>query len=197
VKKGDAMRRESIKTIGLWLLTIMLIAAHIFFRSQAHAEQSGWKEIHTRSGECRISFPVLPQVIEQKLKLNHEGLHLTYDVYLAPYQEHSICLLLVAQYPKALPPGAEQLGLEGLLKGILNQHPENEMVFSEMIQLQGFPAINFMVQSGKNFFRGQAVMVGNKLYMIAMEGIKQKFEESTFQRFLKSFQLIPSLAKEA
>jgi hypothetical protein len=69
------------------------------------------------------------------------------------------------------------------------------MVFSEMIQLQGFPAINFMVHSGKNFFRGQAVMVGNKLYMIAMEGIKQKFEESTFQRFLKSFQLKPSLVK--
>ena len=84
------------------------------------------------------------------------------------------------------------LGLQGLLKGIIGQHPENQLVFAEMIQIQGFPALNFMVESGKNFFRGQAVMVGGKLYLIAMEGVKLRFEESTFQRFLQSFQLISS-----
>jgi len=184
------MRREAIKTIGLWVLTIALIAAHIFFRSQAHAEQTGWKEIHTRTGDCRIAFPTLPQMVEQKLKLNQEGMHLAYDVYLAPYREHSVCVLLVAQYPKPVPPGSEMLGLEGLLNGIISQHPDNRLVFSESVQMQGLPALNFMVESGKNFFRGQAVMVGNKLYMIAMEGIKQRFEEKTFQRFLQSFQLL-------
>ena len=183
------MRREAIKTIGLWILTIALIAAHIFFRSQAHAEPTGWKEIYARTGDCRIAFPVLPQMIEQKLKLNQEGMQLAYDVYLAPYSEHSICVLLIAQYPKAIPPGSEMVGLEGLLKGIINQHPDNRLVFSEMVQMQGFPALNFMVESGKNFFRAQAVMVGNKLYMIAMEGVKQRFEEVIFQRFLKSFHL--------
>jgi hypothetical protein len=186
------MRREAIKKIGLWVLTIALIAAHIFFRSQAHAEQNGWKEIYTRNGDCRIAFPALPQMIEQKLKLNQEGSQLAYDVYLAPYSEHSICVLLVAQYPKPIPSGSEMLGLEGLLKGIINQHPENRLVFADMVQMQGFPALNFMVESGKNFFRGQAVMVGSKLYMIAMEGVKQRFEEPVFQRFLKSFHLMGS-----
>jgi hypothetical protein len=186
------MRRKAIKTISLWILTIALIVAHIFFRSQAHAEQTGWKEIYTRSGECRITFPSLPQMIEQKLKLGLEGGHLSYDVYLAPYHEHSICVLLVAQYPKPVSPGSEMLGLEALLKGIISQHPENRLMFAEMVQMRGFPALNFMVESGKNFFRGQAVMVGNKLYMIAMEGVKQRFEESVFQQFLQSFQLMPS-----
>ena len=59
------MHREKLKTIGLWILTIALIAAHIFFRSQAQAE-TVWKEIYTRSGDCRISFPSLPQMVEQK-----------------------------------------------------------------------------------------------------------------------------------
>ena len=188
------MRREAIKKIGLWVLTVALIAAHIFFRSQAHAEQISWKEIYARTGDCRIAFPTLPQMIEQKLKLNQDNMQLAYDVYLAPYNEHSVCVLLIAQYPKPIPQGSEMVGLEGLLKGIINQHPDNQLVFAEMVQIQGFPALNFMVESGKNFFRGQAVMVGSKLYMIAMEGVKQRFEETTFQRFLKSFRLTPSKA---
>ena len=132
----------------------------------------------------------MPQTLEQKLKLNAEGLHINYEVYLAPYRDHSVCLLLVAQYPLPLPPGSEAMGLEGLLKGIIGQHPENKLVFADPVQMQGFPAINFMVQSGKNFFRAQAVMVGNKLYMIAMEGTKLHFEEAIFQRFVKSFRLM-------
>lgn len=185
------MRREAVKKIGLWMLVITLFAAHLFFRSQAHAEMGGWKEIYARTGDCRISFPVLPQIVEQKLKLNKDGLHLSYDVYLAPFSEHEVCLLLVAHYPKDLPTGAEMSGLEGLIKGILNQNVENKLIFAEKIELHGFPAINFMVQSGKNYFRAQAVMAQNRLYMIAMEGMRERFKEAVFQRFLKSFRLTP------
>lgn len=182
------MSRETIKKISLWFLTFSLIAAHIFFRSQAHAEELSWKEIQVKAGDCRISFPENPQLIEQKLKLS-EGLFLNYDVYLAPIADHSVCLLLIAQYPKPLPAGTERIGLEGLLKGILNQHPDNQLLFSDMIQYQSFPALNFLVQSGKNYFRGQAVMVHNKLYLIAIEGMKERFEEKVFQSFLKSFKI--------
>ena len=52
------MHREAIKKIGLWVLTIALFAAHLFFRSHAQAEpMNDWKEIYARSGDCRISFP--------------------------------------------------------------------------------------------------------------------------------------------
>ena len=148
------MRREAIKKIGLWILTIALIAAHIFFRSQAHAEPTGWKEIYARTGDCRIAFPALPQMIEQKLKLNQEGMQLAYDVYLAPYSEHSICVLLVAQYPKAIPPGSEMLGLEGLLKGIINQHPDNRLVFVRNGSDARISCIEFHGGKRKEFFQG-------------------------------------------
>ena len=50
--------------------------------------------------------------------------------------------------------------------------------------------MNFLVQSGKSYFRGQALMVGNKLFLIAMEGRKGTLQEAIFTRFLKSFQLL-------
>ena len=128
-------------------------------------------------------------MVQQSLKLNEKGMKLIYDIYLSPYQGKAVCLLLVAQYPTALPEGQELLGLEGLLKGIMGQHPDNQLVFAEVFDMQGFPSVTFLVQSGENYFRGQALMVGNKLFLIAMEGKKANFEEPTFQRFLKSFKL--------
>lgn len=182
-----------MKTIGLWILTIVLIAAHIFFRSQAQADSPAtvvWQEISARSGDCQISFPTSPQVVEQQLQLGQEGLQLAYDVYLAPYQERAICLLLVATYPKSLTEHSEAEGLDGLLRGIVGQHPDNKLLFAERIRQQGFPALSFMVQSRESFFRGLAVMVGNKLYMVAMEGIGRDFDEGAFQKFLGSFRLL-------
>ena len=169
---------------------ILFLALFLCLCGALHANEAGsWKEIHTKSGDCSISFPQIPQMIQQNLKLNEKGAKLIYDIYLAPYQNKAVCLLLVAQYPAALPPGQELLGLEGLLRGIMGQHPENELMFAEVMDMYGFPSMTFLVQSGENYFRGQAVMVGSKLFLIAMEGKKAQFEEATFQRFLKSFKL--------
>jgi uncharacterized caspase-like protein len=53
----------------------------------------------------------------------------------------------------------------------------------------GHPALNFLVQSFSNYFRGHAMMSGNKLYLIAMEGRKADLDEKMFSQFLRSFQL--------
>jgi len=187
------MSRISTKKIGFWLMIGALFAVHLFFRSQAHADipaKGAWKEVFSRTGDCKISFPSLPQMFQQSFKVDEAGKRLTYDIYLAPYQDRGVCMLLIAQYPMPLTGGHEIAGLEGLLKGIVGQHPENQLMFAELIDLHGFPALTFLVQNGKNYFRGQAFMVGNKLYLVAMEGGKQNFEEAIFQRFLKSFQLL-------
>lgn len=186
------MSRISRKKLGFWLAIAALFAVHLFFKTEAHADvpmRGAWKEVYSRTGDCKISFPVLPQMFQQSFKVDESGKKLTYDIYLAPYLDRGVCLLLIAQYPMPLSGGHEVVGLEGLLKGIVGQHPENQLVFAELIDIDGRPALTFLVQSGKNYFRGQAMMVGNKLYMVAMEGGRQFFEEPTFQKFLKSFQL--------
>jgi hypothetical protein len=180
------------KKIGVWLMALALLGSQLFFRSEANAEspQIIWREMQARSGDCKISFPGMPQLIEQSLKVEGSDARLTYDVYLAPLQNRGVCLLLIAQYPSEVPAGQEMMGLQALVKGILTKDSENKLVFSEPALLQKFPALNFMVQNGKNYFRAQAIMAGNKLYMIAMEGGKSHFDESLFQIFLKSFQLL-------
>jgi len=183
-----------MKKIGIWFLALALFAAHLFFRSAAHAEEytdsaPRWKQVHAKNGECQISFPTNPQLIQQSLPIADGQFRLNYDVYIAPFEDRGVFLLLIATYPMPLSGGHEVAGLEGLLKGILGHHPDNQLIFADLVENSGYPAINFLVQSGKSYFRGQALMVGNKLYLIAMEGLKGQLDEKVFGRFLDSFEL--------
>lgn len=184
------MKKEVTKKVGIWVLAVTLFMAHLFFRSVAHADTgSTWKQIYTKSGECLISFPSPPQLMQQVLNLS-EGKKLFYDVYLAPFENKGVFLLLVATYPAPLAQGHEMAGVEGLLKGIVAHHPENRLVFADLVDVGGHSAMNFLVQSGTNYFRGQAFMVGNKLFLIGMEGLNDAREENVFLRFVKSFQFV-------
>lgn len=180
-----------MKKIGIWFLAFSLFAVHVLFRSVAHAEtKPTWQKVFAKSGECHISFPTDPQMIQQTLPLADGVNRLSYDVYLAPHEDKGVFLLLIATYPTALDQGHEVAGLEGLLSGIVNHNPENELVYADLIDYNGRPAMNFLVEGGNSYFRGQALMVGNKLYLIAMEGRKGKMNEAVYTRFAKSFQLL-------
>lgn len=157
----------------------------------AHADEGtvAWPQMQAKHGECQISFPVTPQLIEQKVPIANSPHHLSYDVYLAPFEDRGVFLLLVATYPLPVAGGHEIAGLEGLVKGIVNHHPDNRLVYAKLGEFANRPAVNFLVESGKSYFRGHAVMVGNRLFLVAMEGRAGDLQEKMFERFLKSFEI--------
>jgi len=179
-----------MKKLGIWALALFLLASHVFVRASLHADEgSSWKAITAKTGDCRISFPSVPKLIQQSLKVSEQGHKLSYDVYLAPLTEQSLCLLLVATYPFPLKGGHELAGIEGLLNGILGQNPDNKLLFANVIDHSGHKAVDFMVQSSTSYFRGQALMVGNKLYLLAIEGKAGALDEKSFNKFAGSFAL--------
>ena len=180
-----------MKKVGIWCLAIGLLMVHVLFRTTAHAsEHPQWQQFASYSGECEIAFPTKPSFMEQSLQLPEGKGMLHYEVYLAPFEDRKgVFMLLIATYPHTLDGGHEVAGLEGLVRGIVNHNPENRLVFANLLQFFEHPALTFLVQSSANYFRGQAVMVGNKLYLIAMEGRKGELNEKTFNRFLESFRL--------
>ena len=186
------MNKEKLKKLGIWALAIFLFASHIFIRTVAHADEgSSWKQVYARSGDCRIAFPAAPQMMQQAIKVSEAGHMLTYDIYLAPLNDNALCLLLVATYPVAVPQGEEMAGLEGLLNGIVGHNPDNKLIFAKAINYRQHQAVDFLVQSSTSYFRGQALMVGNKLYLVAIEGHEKLIDEKSFNTFIKSFSLVP------
>jgi hypothetical protein len=144
---------------------------------------------HAENGECAIDFPSKPSLVKQALRVS-EGEKLLYDIYLSSVEGTAVFMLLIATYPVPLSDGHEVAGLEGLLKGILEHHPENRLIFADLVQSFHHPAIDFLVKSSTSYFRGHAVMVGNKLYLVAMEGLTKEVDESSFVRFFSSFKLL-------
>ena len=179
-----------MKKTGIWFLVFSLFAFHILSRSTAHADTGSiWSPTFAEAGDCHISFPGTPQKIQQTVPLADGVNRLSYDVYLAPHEDKGVFLLLIATYPSPLTGGNEIAGLEGLISGIVNHNPENSLVFAELTDHSGHMAADFLVHGDNNYFRGKAVIVGNRLYLIAMEGLKGHMDEASFAKFLKSFKL--------
>lgn len=187
------MSRSLIKKLGICFLVLSLLALHFLTQGSVHAnEGSAWNLMVSRTGDCRINFPSQPQMVQQSFQISDDGLRLHYDVYIAPFEDKGVCLLLIAQYPMPITKGHELSGLEGLLNGIIGHSEDNKLTFAKVIELQGTPGIDFLVHSKSNYFRGLAFMMGNKLYLIAMEGKKEFLNEKIFDRFSKSFKLSES-----
>lgn len=184
------MKNTTMKKVGIWCLAIGLFMVHLLCRTTAHAGENHWQQFPSANGECEIAFPSQPSFMEQSLQLPEGKGVLHYEVYLAPFDDRKgVFMLLIATYPSAVNSGNEIAGLEGLVRGIVNHHPENKLVFANLLEFSEYPALTFLVQSSANYFRGQAVMIDNKLYLIAMEGKKGEMNEKTFNHFLQSFRL--------
>jgi hypothetical protein len=189
------LETNKFKKVGIWCLAIFLFVSHVLLRAayagEVPVDAAPWKEMRTQSGDCRISFPSVPKMIQQSLNVSDKGHKLLYDVYLAPLKGQSLCLLLVATYPFPLKEGHEIAGLEGLLRGIVGNNVGNKLVFANVIEHKGHPVVDFLVQSPTSFFRGHALMVDNKLYLIAIEGKQGELDEKAFNKFAESFSLMP------
>ena len=184
------MNRSLVRKLGICVLVLSLLVFHFLTQGSAHAsETSSWNLMISRTGDCRIQFPARAQMVQQSFQVSDDGLRLHYDVYIAPFEDKGVCLLLIAQYPLPITKGHELNGLEGLLNGIIGHSEDNKLTFAKIIELQGTPGIDFLVHSKSNYFRGLAFMMGSKLYLIAMEGKKEHLNEKIFERFSQSFQL--------
>ncbi|MDE3055939.1 MAG: hypothetical protein KGI80_04520 [Verrucomicrobiota bacterium] len=148
------------------------------------------KSFASQKGECEIGFPEAPNFMEQSLQLPEDRGTLRYEVYLSPFENKGVFMLLIATYPASLDQENSVAGLEGLVRGIVHHHPDNRLVFAKMMEFSKHPSLTFLVQSPNNYFRGQAVMVDNKLYLIAMEGKKDTLDEKVFTRFIQTFRLV-------
>ena len=69
------------------------------------------------------------------------------------------------------------------------QHPNNQLVFADLIDVQGHKGMDFFIKTKGMFFKGRAVMSGSNLYLVAMECEEGKYKDKQFNYFINSFEL--------
>ena len=156
-------------------------------REIIHVNQTNWKEFHSAVGKCTLRFPSSPEHISEKMSVPEEGYDLKYDAYISSIDKKSVYMLLIAQYPEFVDQSLAQASLEGFLNGILANNPGNQLLFADMLLVDGKPALDFFIRTGGIYFKGRAIMVDNHLYLMAMECQVQNYDEGRYNYFVSSF----------
>jgi hypothetical protein len=151
--------------------------------------QNKWHDFHTSSGACSVRLPSVPEHVSEKIRMPDSQYELKYDAYIADYNQNSVYMLLVAQYPEHVDQSYAQASLEGFLNGILSYNPANQLIFADLTLVNGHEALDFFIRAGAVYFRGRAMLIKNSLYLMAMECDAPSYDESLYTQFITSFLL--------
>jgi hypothetical protein len=149
----------------------------------------GWKEFHSKAGNCSMMFPNEPEHISEKMAMPDEGFELAYDAYISAAEQKAVYMLLVAKYPDFVDESYAQMSLEGFLNGILTHNPGNQLLFADLLLVDGNQALDFFIRTGNVYFKGRAVMVKNSMYLMAMECEIPHYDEIHYKHFVESFKI--------
>lgn len=150
---------------------------------------SSWMHYESVPGKCSMKFPAIPEHVSEKMAIPEEGYDLKYDAYISSTDPKTIFMLLVAQYPDFVDERFAHMSLEAFLNGILSHNPGNQLIFADLVLVQGHEALDFFIRSGSVYFKGRALMVKNSLYLMAMECEVQTYDETHYNTFVNSFSL--------
>ncbi len=177
--------------IGCLLLgaTVWTAPARAPYKVQEQSKVS-WQQFHAVANNYKIAFPERPEHMQQTLSAPDENFDMRYDVYVSANQDREVYMVLVAQYPDFVDDNYAEMSLETFLNGILQQNPGNQLIFADLVEVQGYKALNFFIRSGQTYFKGQAVMAKNQLYLLAMECEVQNYQEDNYNRFVNSFEIV-------
>ena len=136
-----------------------------------------------------MKFPSSPEHVSEKMNIAEQGVELKYDAYISSGDAKTIFMLLIAQYPDFVDERFAHMSLEAFLNGILTHNPGNQLIFADLVLVEGHEALDFFIRSGSVYFKGRAMMVKNSLYLMAMECEVQHYNEGHYKTFVESFAL--------
>ena len=150
----------------------------------------GWRKFHSVYGKCIVSLPESPEHVKQIMPLPEEGYNLRYDVYVSAHEKRAIYMMLIAQYPPFINKSHAAMSLESFLNGLVTQNQDNELIFADLVVVDGHQALDFFIQAKGTYFKGRAIMAENHLYLLAMECEVINYLEGNFEYFINSFELV-------
>ncbi len=148
-----------------------------------------WKKVHSVEGKCSAAFPRTPEQLQQKMPMKGQDKELQYYVYVADHQRKEVFMVLIAQYPGEVSQENAVKNLEHFLNTLIAQNHKNRLMFADLVEVQGYPGMDFFIRTDMVYFKGRAIQANNSLYLLAMECEIPNYQEDHFNYFINSFEL--------
>ena len=188
------MRKKSVATFGaifLVVLSLHQVSTQVIKKPNVKVNgPSSWKKFHSVHGQCMVSLPEAPEHVKQMMPFPEQGYNLRYDVYISAHEKKAVYMMLIAQYPPFIDESHAEVSLESFLNGLVAQNEDGELIFADLVNVQGHKALDFFVESKGVYFKGRAIMAQNSLYLLAMECHQNHYLENHYNHFISSFELI-------
>jgi len=151
---------------------------------------NSWKQMQSDSGKCRISFPQVPEHLQQSMMLPEDNSEMKYDVFISGLDQQAVYMVLIAEYPTNMNEQYAEMSLQAFMNGILNQNPHNRLIFADLVTVDGYKALDFFIRTHDVYFKARAFIAHNQLYLLAMECEAENYIDEDFNYFIKSFQFV-------
>ncbi|MBU6148622.1 MAG: hypothetical protein KGQ54_00315 [Verrucomicrobia bacterium] len=148
-------------------------------------ELSNWKTV--RSKRCTLKMPSTPYSSSHTNQVRGEQFN--YDVLVAPVDNRAVYILLVAEYPRAIPKNNQQASLEQFLTWISSQNPENRLDRASLIRHQGHEGLDFVIKNGSICFSGRLVIAESRVYLLAVECEENQVKNIPLSAYVDSLDL--------
>ncbi len=152
-------------------------------------EFNSWHQVRSEDGTCMATFPRKPDHMQQDMKMRGSEEKLRYDVYVADLQRKEVFMVLIAKYPGEVRKEDAKGNLEHFLNTLIAQNPNNRLIFAEVTEVAGNPAMDFFIRTDAVYFKGRAIQANNSLYLLAMECEIKNYHEHHFNHFINNFSL--------
>ncbi|MCH9620718.1 MAG: hypothetical protein S4CHLAM20_01190 [Chlamydiia bacterium] len=174
---------------ALFLPTLNQVFAYKVPSDTTKGDFQSWIEVYSSEGSCKASFPRKPDHMQQDMKMRGSDEKLRYDVYVADHQRKEVFMVLIAKYPGEVKTEDAKHNLEHFLNTLISQNSKNRLLFADLIEVDGKPALDFFIKTDAVYFKGRAIQANNSLYLLAMECEIKNYQEHHFNFFIKSFSL--------
>lgn len=152
-------------------------------------EFEAWKNMRSEENGCKAAFPRKPDHMQQDMKMRGSEEKLRYDVYVADHERKEVFMVLIAKYPGEVKKEDAKRNLEHFLNTLISQNAKNRLLFADLIEVDGNPAMDFFIRTDAVYFKGRAIQANNSLYLLAMECEIKNYQEHHFNYFIESFSL--------
>lgn len=168
-----------------WAMSLLLCSILFSTQNVEALETNAWKIFHSQSGNCKIAFPTIPKHLQEKFVLPKSKATVSYDAYISSDKPQTVYMMLIANYPMPIDPTHQKASLESFIKGLVRQG--GKIVFANFFEIPKATVMEFFIQNENMYFKGRAIMKGNKLYLIAMESLESQYEDKFYHQFIESF----------
>ncbi len=152
-----------------------------------------WKEFTAPTEKFKALFPLHPRHVAESSQDPYTQSVRRYNIYVSEQLDSTIYMITSVNFTEKFNPEKDDRILTNTVTDMVSSNGQNALVSMDETTFQGRKSVKFQIDNGKtNHIEGITFVADKTLYILTRISKKGNVNDEEFERFIRSFQLIPS-----